>query len=433
MRRQCLAASQIPVVAAAPVSALGHESLSLRVYQNLSELQELEPHWDVLVSEYPFASIFCTWEWLVSWWQSFGKDRTLLVLALCDSDSHLLGLAPLSVSSERWGSIPFRLLRLMGDGSGDSDNLDFPVRPGWESFLASKVVEYLHDHRRLWDIMQLNTMPMESPVARDLIDAIQPRRWLCLQYSRHRLTVLLPPTWEEYLEQISPKERRNFAYYGRRLRKKYAVRFYRCSSESQLADCLEALFRMHQLRWQQAGQSGSFAGGLRREFYYDLSRRLLARNRLELWIAELDGKIAAAQFAMRYGRKVYSLQEGYDPAHSSDRLGFILRGEVLRQLISEGVQVYDFLGGDDPHKMRWRAATGWYRDIHVARSWSRGSVLLCGSQRMSTAKEWLRAHLASSVWGLLHRANVACGAARARSNFASNLGGTSREDSRSSR
>jgi hypothetical protein len=103
---------------------------------------------------------------------------------------------------------------------------------------------------------------------------------------------------------------------------------------------------------------------------------------------------------------VYSLQEGYDPQHASDRIGFILRAETLKQLISEGIQVYDFLGGDDQHKTRWRAKTGSYVDLKFAPPWSTGSILLQGAHRSLAAKEWLRTRLPRSVWSVLHQANL---------------------------
>ena len=407
-RGQSLTTPEVQVVSYPQNASDNSQLLTLRVYQSLDELRELEPLWDDLVAEYPAASIFCTWEWLTCWWRSFGEGRRLLVLALFDSSSNLLGLAPLSLSTELyWGSVSVRLLRFMGDGSEDSDNLDFPVRPGYEEILASKVLQYLQDQHSEWDISQLNTMPEESLVARCLADSLKPPRWSCFEYSRNRLTVVLPPTWEEYLDQISPKERRNFGYYGRRLGKKYSVQIHRCAMESELASCLEALFRLHQLRWQGVGHPGSFADESRRNFYADLSRRLLAKGWLDLWTAELDGKVVAVQFAMRYGNTVYSLQEGYDPEHAAARVGFILRGEVLKQLISEGIRVYDFLAGNDEHKARWKPQASSYRDLHFARSWSKGGVLLNCAHRSLATKEWLRARLQPSAWRLLHKVNLA--------------------------
>ena len=384
------------------------EPISVRLYQGLDELESLVPLWDDLISHYPCASIFCTPEWLISWWRSHGKDRNLFVLAFFDSKLQLVALAPFSTSREQFlGSIRPLVIRLLGDGSRDSDNLDFPARAGFENMIAIKILEFLYANRKLWDMAVFNTMPTDSPVAGRLVDRLKLGQWTCLQDSCDRLTVFLPPTWDEYLKQISTKERRNLAYYGRRLEKQYSVFVYRCTHESQLAKCLDALFQMHQARWKQAGEPGSFADHVRREFYIELSQRLLARNRLELWILELDGKIAAAQFGMRYGTKVYSLQEGYDPAHVSDRVGFLLRGEVLRRLILEGIEIYDFLGGNDEHKARWRATLGSYQNVRFAPRWSKGAILLQSAHRMVTGKEWLRARLHPSAWRILHGANLA--------------------------
>ncbi len=118
---------------------------TLCVYENLDELEALRPAWDDLLSHYPPATTFSTWEWLSSWWACFGKDRHLLTLALFDSDT-LVGLAPLSISKERVGLFSLRVLRLMGDGSGDSDNLDLPTRPGFGRVFAKSILHYLRQH-----------------------------------------------------------------------------------------------------------------------------------------------------------------------------------------------------------------------------------------------------------------------------------------------
>ena len=124
----------------AMVSNLGlpaRSQLGLRVYRNLEELGGLRTAWDELLRAYPLSSTFSTWEWLSCWWRSFGQGREMLALALLDADSRLVGLAPFSISKERFaGGVPLRVLRLLGDGSADSDNLDLPARPGFEQVLA---------------------------------------------------------------------------------------------------------------------------------------------------------------------------------------------------------------------------------------------------------------------------------------------------------
>ena len=296
------------------------DTLRLHSYRDLEELSELRASWDELLSDYPLSSIFSTWEWLTSWWEAFGKTQQLLVLAAFDPASRLIGLAPFSVSTRRFaGVLPLRALRLMGDGSGDSDNLDLPVRSGFEGHFVEAILHYLREQKHEWDVCQLNTTPPISPVASYLAECLKRRGWRLYESSRICSAIPLPETWDEYLEQIASEDRKNLARYSRRLERRYRVQIYRVTREEQLPACLEALFTLHQGRWQSDGESGTFSFAERRGFYHQLSQRLLARGWLELWVLELDDQIAAVQFALRYKSRVFQLQEGYDHRRPSDR------------------------------------------------------------------------------------------------------------------
>lgn len=378
------------------------QKLTLRVVRDLEQLRELKPAWNSLLSEYPPASTFSTPEWLISWWQSFGKGKQLFVLTWVDSSSRLIGLAPLLISRERVSLLAsLRVVRLLGDGSNDSDNLDLLIRPGFEKEFARAVVEFLSENRE-WDVCLFNTMPADSLMSGPITDTLRSSRWKYFEHERECSSIALPESWDEYLLQLSTEDRNNLHRYTRRLHKRHSARVYRCSRVDELPFCLNALFRLHQLRWQKAGEPGSFGSAERRDFYADLSRSLLARRQLELWALEVDGEIAAVQFGFRCGRKVFQLQEGYDPDRTTDRVGFILRGEVLKQLIAEGVRVYDFLGGADPYKVRWGARSGTYTDMHFARPFSLGGTWLWVLNSASGVKRSLRARLPRSAWNALH-------------------------------
>jgi CelD/BcsL family acetyltransferase involved in cellulose biosynthesis len=381
--------------------------MKLQVYRNLDQLAGLRAAWDELLSEYPLSSTFSTWEWLSCWWRCFGKERQLLVLALFDGTSRLVGLAPLSISTERFrGLLSLRVVRLMGDGSGDSDNLDFPVRLGFEGPFAEAVLQYLQQEKRQWDLCELNTLPADSPAARWIAECTDSKDWTCFEYFSKSSGIALPDTWEKYVEQLSSEDRKNLVRYERRLKKRYSTRIYRCTKEEDLPICLDALFRLHQGRWLSEGEPGSFSSPERREFYGQLSRCLLSRGWLALWVLELDGEISAVQFAFRYRDAVFQLQEGYDHNRPSDRAGYVLRGEVLKQLITEKVRRYDFLGGEDAYKTRWAAHPGSYRRICLARPLTAAAMLLRSVNWAERSKNWLRARLPSSAWGLLHQVNI---------------------------
>lgn len=384
----------------------GIKVLHLRVYENLAEIEALRSGWEGLLSEFHGATIFSSWEWLAPWWRAFGERRQLLVLAFLDESSRLVGLAPLSVEKQTLGSLAdLTLLRFLGDGSGDSDNLDFPARTGYEDEIADAFLGYLAKESKRWDYCELNTMPEDSPVGRAVLRKLRQQRWPASRHQQTGSAIQLPETWDGYRTQLSAKERAKVAYRRNLLEKKYKTRFYQCASQAELAIALDTLFALHQKRWESIGEPGSFKSPARRDFYRDMASLLLARGHLQFWLLDLDGKPAAAQFGFCFGQTFFSLQEGYDPVYSPDSVGYVLRAHVIRQLIGAGMRRYDFLAGESASKSRWDAGITRYASIHFARPKSMGSIYLQTVQAAALGKEWLRFHLPKNAWKSLHWLN----------------------------
>jgi CelD/BcsL family acetyltransferase involved in cellulose biosynthesis len=205
--------------------------------------------------------------------------------------------------------------------------------------------------------------------------------------------VNLPESWQQYLKRLSSKERGKVGIRYRRLQNKYQLRLYRCETLKELPSCLEALFRLHRMRWEERGEPGSFALPQRRTFYYTMAGKLLERGWLDFWLLELDGQTVAAQIGLRYRDRVYALQEGFDPAYSKDSVGYVLRSQVLRCCIEAGAREYDFLAGDQDSKQRWGAEAGCYVDFHFSRCGSASGATMIAARRLRPAKDWLRGHL----------------------------------------
>jgi CelD/BcsL family acetyltransferase involved in cellulose biosynthesis len=386
---------------AAMASAASRSHLEVCVYRDVDSLGSLLPAWEDLLSEFPSATVFCTWEWLGSWWRAFGDGQELRVLALFDPAQRLIALAPFASSTRCVAGLSLEVLRLIGDGE-DSDNLDLPVRPGYEEAFARRLLDWLEEQAHAWDICELNTLPADSAAGACLKKELQRRGWNTLNGERARSVVSLPNSWESYLNQLSGEDRHNLVRYLRRLGKRYQTRFYKCTQEEELPAALDALFRLHQERWKARGETGTFGSEARRRFYSEMSRLLLERGQLEFWLLELDGKPVAAQFAMRYRDAVFQLQEGFDPKHASDRIGYLLRGHVLKQLIAGGVRRYDFLAGQSLHKSRWGSQVSTYIHIRFARPYAVGALYARYLHHSDQGKEWLRACLPRRAWRLLH-------------------------------
>ena len=369
------------------------QRLSITVHDNLENLERLRPEWDALLEAYPLSTTFSSYEWLVPWWHAFGDKDHLQVLAFRDASSALVGLTAMAITARPAFAGSLRVLRLMGDGSHDSDNLDMPVHLGFEDAVCTALLDWMDTNSKLWDVCELNTLPAESAVGTRIVPELEKRGWKQYQSTRPQTLVELAETWETHLKGISAKERGKIGIRGRKLEKTYQVTIRRCEQESEIDPALQALFELHGKHWALRGLPGTLHSPARQKFYGELARLLLARNRLQFWILELNKKITAAQFGLRHGRTVFSLQEGFDPEYAADSVGYVLRSQVLKQIISEGVRRYDFLGGTDDSKLRWGGEVKHYVNLRFARPTSRGSFYLATEQKTSETKKWMRTNL----------------------------------------
>jgi CelD/BcsL family acetyltransferase involved in cellulose biosynthesis len=378
-------------------------SLQVKKLTSWEEWEALSLDWEQILRDAAGLTIFLTPEWLGAWWKAFGKEKQLVAFSFSNARGEVIGLAPLYLDgskNRRFKGV--KRLRLVGDGTGDSDNLDLMFSRGHEVACSEALLARLASERG-WDVCELNTLNADSHIAEAMLAGLRERRWPTLLSKRPNSAVLLPDTWETYLHQLSREHAGGIERYTRRLGRHYRVRIFKCAAEEELSPCLEILFDLHQKRWKSQGQQGSFAGPARRQFYYEMSRAFLRNAWLEFWLLELDGKPAAAQFAFRYRDTVYQLQEGLDPRHYSDRAGIVLRAHVLKQLIAEGVRQYDFLGGAEAHKRSWGARPGSYIDICFAKPLSRGSLYLSLKNRTRVTRGWLRTHTPDPVLRVLRQ------------------------------
>jgi len=376
----------------------------IKTFSSWRELEAIHYEWDRLLIDTKGLSIFSTPEWLGAWWRSFRQDSQLISAAFLDSDGHVAGLAPIYRDTLQ-GPLGLRIkrLRLVGDGTNDSDNLNLIIRRGDEEACVCTLLDWLKSLSD-WTLCELNTLPADSSAVPSLISWLEQLGWTYNLTHRPCCAIELPESWEIYLRQLSSQSRSNVTRYSRRLQAHYCVKISKCEHEKELRGYLEDLFDLHQKRWELRGESGSFAEPCRRKFYQEMATLFLARGWLQLWRLELDGKVAAIQFAFRYGDVVYQLQEGLNPDYHSDKVGHVLRGYLLERWIHERVHRYDYLGGKETHKLQWGAKISNYTDIRFARPAGLGSLYLSLDRRMHNTKECLREYLPASIFAVLRRA-----------------------------
>jgi CelD/BcsL family acetyltransferase involved in cellulose biosynthesis len=376
------------------------QPIRITSYRSWAQFEEIVPAWENILDENPRLSIFSTPEWMGSWWKAFGGGRQLVALAFLNETGELLGLAPLYRDDSLFGRV--KCLRLVGDGSKDSDNLDLIIRPGSEKACVQSFLGWLADQPD-WDFCCLNTVDENSLAVNTLMRQLKARKWPMVLAPSHKAAVHLPGTWESYVKSLNSDFRPLVTRYPQRLSNRYKVRVSRCEHYSEICERLEALFSLHQKRWNKANEPGSFGSRARRQFYFDIAESFLQRGWLELWSLELNGAVVAVQFCFRYRDTGYILQEGFDPDFAHEKVGYALRAAMLQHFIHLGIRQYDFLGGFNLHKQNWGARPGSYWNLGFATPGALGHRYLIFDKLASDTKAWIRHRLPYGVWNALYR------------------------------
>jgi CelD/BcsL family acetyltransferase involved in cellulose biosynthesis len=330
-----------------------HRDPALRVEQ-LESLDEGSSEWTALART--SGNVFCTPEFLSTWWRWFGDDKSLRTYCVRERSGRVVGLLPLY----EWRTRPVRALRFLGHGAGDQ--LGPLAGSADRAAVARTLLDLLADAR--------------API---LIGEQLPRdeRWSALlggaRVSREGNPVLRfeQERWDDYLAAQSANLRQQIRRLERRLTKAHDVRYACPTTAAEFEAGLDALFALHRARWSHAGTNFS----RRESFHREFARLARERGWARLWLLEIDRRAVAAWYGLRFGDWECYYQLGRDPRWDRASVGFVLLVHSMREALQDGMTEYRFLRGGESYKYRFASDDPGLESIVVARGRAGGAAL----------------------------------------------------------
>lgn len=317
-------------------------------------LAAIEPEWESLLALSASDTIFLAPDWIQSWWAAYGAGRDLVALRIDDA-SGLIGLALMYRREEQIiQGLRQPALAFVGDGSADSDYMDWISARGREPEVVHALIDHLTRTPK-WDLLALREIPETSPHLGPIEAVARERGWSWIIEQVPCARVSLPRSWDDYLRMLKPRMRTKVRSGLRDFEGRADARFDCCTTLDDLEPRLASLYELHNRRWEREGKRGIFHADDKRAFYELLSPRLLERDRLRLYSLSVDGRYVAHQYCFEYANRLYLLNEGLDPEWFEHGAGNALRAYAFRDCIARGLDVYDFLGGVTQHKLSWGA------------------------------------------------------------------------------
>jgi CelD/BcsL family acetyltransferase involved in cellulose biosynthesis len=303
-------------------------------------LEALAPAWHDLWRRAPAATPFQSPSWLLPWWQEVGDGELRVLLAR--RAGRLVGLVPMYLQHGSGKILPL--------GIAISDYLDGLFEGDDAPAVASAMLQRLTE-RSDWRRCELHPLLQGSA----LFEAQAPRGCGDEVVEFEPCLVLEIPAAAGGLDDVLPcKIRANIRACRRR-----AEQAGRLAVETATADRLEAfldaLFRLHDARWQQLEQPGVLADPAIRRFHRAAAPLLLHAGLLRLHALRLDEQIIAVMYALHVRRRTYLYLCGFDPDCAALSPGTLIFAHSIAHAIGEGAREVDFLRGRERYKSFWGA------------------------------------------------------------------------------
>lgn len=156
--------------------------------------------------------------------------------------------------------------------------------------------------------------------------------------------IILPPSWEKYLESLERTDRKELKRKFKRLNT--VVHTFRYIDISK-TDTFEEFTRLHRLSDASKNQ---FMTEPMKAFFWDILSQKIPGWQQKLAFLDIEGKPAASVFYFESEKEILLYNSGYDPEQKYYSAGFLLIAHLIRKSIEEKRRKFDFLRGNERYK-----------------------------------------------------------------------------------
>jgi len=339
---------------------------SVQTIASLDEFRELASTWHELWGRCKgHRTPFLDFDWARLWAEHYHMDGSLRVLVV-SRDSHVLGIVPLVMHRYAVGPVGMDVAETL---AGQSRNIVGLVQPGAEKSVAQAVATYIADNMLSQGTsLRLSLVPEGSSFADALVGALTACGYggsTSKQVVSRAPYAPLPVSWEDYWGARSHKRRKLLRRASRTLEREYDVSFVDCR-EDEVFWGMEALYELHQKRWEGTGLRGLFADSRARAFHSAVAVANSRSGLLRVSVMMVDGKPVSSHLLGVLDGTIYLMRSGRDESLARYSIGHLHDAHLFQRSIREGLIEADFLRGAEPYKFYWTTRYRIYNDTLVA-------------------------------------------------------------------
>ncbi|MDI6786203.1 MAG: GNAT family N-acetyltransferase [bacterium] len=352
--------------------------MEIRLVDKDEEFFCLRDKWNTILKKSNQDCFFLTWEWVYTWWKELKNDSELYILLALEKEE-IYGIAPLVKTKERI----FKIVRTMkitflGQGEpADSDYLNFIIYPEKEEEILSLFAEYLKKDKKSWDVIDLADILDDSYLVSIFCENLKKNR---LVFSVNHVAesgpyIIVPDTWESYLNSIGHKTRYNLRKFNRKLKNDHKVVFKKIEEEKLIKENFDKFVTMHKERWEEKGEFNYFLMPYFDRFNIEIMKLTLEKDWLEFYVLMIDGREEGYLYGFKYNGKIYGYQATVSKNYEKYGIGMLQISYWIKSSIERKLLEFHFLSGDEPHKYKFTKMSKRFINILVTKENIKGLMI----------------------------------------------------------
>ncbi|MCY4475452.1 MAG: GNAT family N-acetyltransferase [Chloroflexi bacterium] len=317
---------------------------------------DLAADWNRIYASMPASSAFDSLEWNRIWWEHFGGDSKLMLRSVVRPNGTTAIIAPLRLDSNNDEGVCTFL--------GGTDLVDYLGFKHDAELLTSDVqdlLQSLYDDPEI-SALVLESLPEDSHTIHAVKEVASDMGWEVHIWDEGVAPrVTLPSTVDEYFASLTKKHRHELRRKLRRLHNAGKVEQLELTTPDEIEQGMNDFIKLHR---GSSIDKEEFMTPQREAFFREIAVTLAEKDVTRIYFLTINGEKVATSLAFKIGSTKYLYNSGYLPDRSWLAVGLLNHAINILASIREGIEVYDFMRGDERYKYHLGAVD---RHIYTAR------------------------------------------------------------------
>lgn len=333
------------------------KTLTIQWSDDLTGLLSETSAWSSLTRGVPFRHP----SWIGAWWNHLSEQATPAILVARDSQNKIRGLLPLYQRASEANSLSKidasgRTLHSIADGNTCSDYVSILAAKNEQVHVAQQMADFLGQrydssqdgwHSIVIDGIVEGDIPMEAFFQR------LSQRNVPVHCQSRMSTWYCPAaeSWDAYLMQYSSNSRSKKRRVLKRISNTPGLTLETAESIPDVHRMLDELIVLHQDRWKEAGELGSFVEPEFRDFVHAAAESFFKDGKLWSVVIRLkEVAVASAILFIGDDQRAYVYTTGTDMGQRKLEPGKLLSLYLIEQVHERGLSGIDFMRGNESYK-----------------------------------------------------------------------------------